>query len=192
MDRGGEECGVVRTGCGAGEEGRFSWPGGVRAGLTGQRQRRLVPPGFLLKTRPPFPPRAPRSRVSSPSSATTLFFTSLSPPFVPSLLHPPVPPACSLFLAPFLHFSHFLSFLPSPPSSSGPLQTLSSGLRGGGGRLRRWDGEIEGGTKALRCSGPTRVAGSEKKPDGILMQGVDGQTRIDRQSRLSPLSSSFS
>lgn len=24
-----------------------------RAGLTGQRQRRLVPPGFLLKTRPP-------------------------------------------------------------------------------------------------------------------------------------------
>lgn len=115
MDRGGEECGVVRTGCGAGEEGRFSWPGGVRAGLTGQRQRRLVPPGFLLKTRPPFPPRAPRSRVSSPSSATTLFFTSLSPPFVPSLLHPPVPPACSLFLAPFLHFSHFLSFLPPPP-----------------------------------------------------------------------------
>lgn len=114
MDRGGEECGVVRTGCGAGEEGRFSWPGGVRAGLTGQRQRRLVPPGFLLKTRPPFPPRAPRSRVSSPSSATTLFFTSLSPPFVPSLLHPPVPPACSLFLAPFLHFSHFLSFLPPP------------------------------------------------------------------------------
>ena len=94
----------------------FMAGGGVRAGLTGQRQRRLVPPGFLLKTRPPFPPRAPRSRVSSPSSATTLFFTSLSPPFVPSLLHPPVPPACSLFLAPFLHFSHFLSFLPPLPA----------------------------------------------------------------------------
>lgn len=53
-------------------------------------------------------------------------------------------------------------------------------------------GEIEGGTKALRCSGPPRVAGFEKKPGGFLMQRVDGQTRIDRQSRLSPLSSSLS
>lgn len=92
-----------------------------------------------------FSPRASHSCVSSLSSATTLSFTFLFPPFICSLLHPPVPPARSLFLAPFLHFSHFLCFF--TPSSSGPLQTLSSGLRGGGGWLRWWDGDIEGGQK---------------------------------------------
>lgn len=116
---------------------------------------------------PPPHPRAPRSCVSSLSSAAILSITFLSPPFVP-----PFPPA------PFLH---------PPHSSSGPLQTLSSGLRAGGvggcgGGMRRLRG-----TKALRCSGPTRVAGYEKKPGGVLMQQVDGQTRMD-----SPLSSSFS
>lgn len=101
-----------------------------------------------------FSPSASRSRVSSLSSATTLSFNFNSLPFVHSLLHPPVPPACSLFLS--LHSSISLTslvFFPPPPppphpSSSGPLQTLSSGLRGGGGRLRWWDGKIEGGQKA--------------------------------------------
>ena len=151
-----------------------------KAGLTGQRQWRLVPPGFLLKTRPPFPPmhRAPASPLSA---TTTLSFTFLSPPFVPSLLHPPVPPARSPFLAPFLRFSHFLNFF--PPSTSGPLQTLSGGLRGGGaggsgmGRLRGGGG---GGTQKPWDAGSMRVAGFEKKPDGVLMQRVDGQTWRDR------------
>lgn len=38
------------------------------------------------------------------------------------------------------------------------------------------------GTKALRCSGPSRVAGFEKKPDGVLMQQVDGRTGSGRQT----------
>lgn len=102
---------------------------GARAGLTGQRQRRLVPPGFLLKTRPPSP-----SGVSSSSSAAALSsFCQLPPsPSSSCSLSPPVfPRSLPLFIS-----------LPSC-SSPGPLQTLSSGLRVGGGWLRRWDEEIE-------------------------------------------------
>lgn len=36
------------------------------------------------------------------------------------------------------------------------------------------------GTKALRCSGPPRVAGFEKKPDGVLMQRVNARTEQTR------------
>lgn len=115
------------------------WGGGKvfvargRAGLTGQRQRRLVPPGFLLKTQPPPPPQASLLRLHSLLHFPLSSFCSF----------PPSPSACSLSPAPFLHFSHFF-FFSSPHFSSGPLQTLSSRLRGGGGWLRRWDEEIEG------------------------------------------------
>lgn len=77
-----------------------------RAGLTGQRHRRLVPPGFLLKTQHPHP---------TPPSISLLCLLSLLRHH--SLLHfplssfcsfPPSPSACSLSPAPFLHFSHFL------------------------------------------------------------------------------------
>lgn len=185
----GEEFGgVFRVGCRAGEEGRFFLARG-RAGLTGQRQRRLVPPRFFLKTRctPPLHPRASRSRVSPLSSAAILSITFPSPPFCS---FPASPSSSSCSIPPFLSLPQ-----PTPPppprSSSGPLQTLSSGLRGVGvggcgGGMRRLRG-----TKAPRCSGPTRVAGFEKKTDSVLMQQVDGQTRVDRQRRLSPLSSSF-
>lgn len=145
-----------------------------------------------------FPPPAHLAPVSPLSSATTLSFTFLSPPFVSSILHPPVPPARSLFLAPFLHFSQFLSFFFFsfffffPPLLVWAITDTQQQAE-----RRGWVAAVVGwgdwgGTKALRCSGPTRVAGFEKKLDGFLMQRVDGQTRIDGQSRLSSLSSSFS
>lgn len=150
-----EQCGQRRMPFEGGGKVLAAWG---EAGLTGQQQRCLVPPGFLLKTWPPS-----RSRVSSFSSTTTLSFIFLSS-FVPSLHHPPVPALHSSIS----HTSVFVSSLPPRPTS-GPLQTLSNGLRGGG--MRRWRG-----TKALRCNGPTRVAGIEKKLDRVLMQRVNGRT----------------
>lgn len=169
---------------------RFSLPGG-QAGLTAQQQRCLVPPGFLLKTRPPFPPT--HHPLLSISLLCPLFllchhFSHHFPlSFTLQLL------LLGLFF--FLHFSHFLSFSPAPPPT--PLHVWAitdtqQWAEEGWGWLWRLDGEIEGGTKGLRCSGPTRVAGFEKKPGSFLMQRVDGQTRADRQSGLSPLFPSFS
>lgn len=82
---------------------------------------------------PPPPPQASLLRLHSLLHFPLSSFCSF----------PPSPSACSLSPAPFLHFSHFF-FFSSPHFSSGPLQTLSSRLRGGGGWLRRWDEEIEG------------------------------------------------
>lgn len=170
---------------GRGGEGRPDWAATetLSAAWLPPKDSASFPPPVHLAPVSPLPPPPPLS--SSLPSLLLLSLPSFTLQFLPLALFFSLRSSISLT-------SLVFSPPPSPPSSSGPLQTLSSGLRGGGGRLRRWDGEIEGGTKALRCSGPTRVAGSEKKPDGILMQGVDGQTRIDRQSRLSPLSSSFS
>lgn len=105
-----------------------------KAGLTAQRQRCLVPPGFLLKTRPPFPPR-----ISLLCLLSFLHHHSLIPlPLSSFCPFPPSPSSSSRSLS----FSHSISLtclVFFPPSSSGPLQTLSSGLRGGGiwlGRLR--------------------------------------------------------
>lgn len=109
--------------CGA--AGMFPWPGEAWAGLTGQRQRRFVPLGFFLKSRPPS-----FSVVSSVSFAAALCsFCSLSP--VPALF-----PSCISHSVPL-----FISLRSC--SSPGPLQTLSGELRVGGGRQRRRDEEIE-------------------------------------------------
>lgn len=162
---------------------------GRREGFRGQGESRPDWAATETLSAAWLPPKdsAPPHRPKHLSSASTLSFTFLSPPFVPSLHHPP--------LAPFLllHSSISLTsffFLP-PTSRLGHYRHSAAGWEAGvggcGGGMRRLRG-----TKALRCSGPTRVAGFEKKPDGVLMQRVDGQTRIDRQSRLSPLSSSFS
>lgn len=74
---------------------------------------------------PPPHPRAPRSCVSSLSSAAILSITFLSPPFVP-----PLPPA------PFLH--------PPPLLVWAITDTQQWAQSRWGGWLRRWDEEIEG------------------------------------------------
>lgn len=183
---GGEHCGQGRIWCRG--RGKVFVARGM-AGLTGQQQRRLVPPGFLLKTRPP-----PRPAHFAPAS-----FLSPLPPLSPSLfslllLFIPSFTLQSLLLAPFFSLLSSISL-----TSSGffaPLHVWA--ITDTQQRAERWGCVAEvvgwgiwGGTKAPRCSGPTRVAGFEKKPDGFLMQRVDGQTRIDTQSSISPLSSSF-
>lgn len=176
---------------------RFSLPGG-QAGLTAQQQRCLVPPGFLLKTRPPSPPT--HHPLLSISLLCPLFLLrhhfSHHFPLSSFCTFSPSPSSCSCSVS----FSSSISLtslvsLPRPPPT--PLHVWAitdtqQWAEEGWGWLWRLDGEIEGGTKGLRCSGPTRVAGFEKKPGGFLMQRVDGQTRADRQSGLSPLFSSFS
>lgn len=171
--------------------GRFSLPEG-RAGLTGQQQRRLVPPGFLLKTRPHSPPQASRSCVSSFSSAATLSITSLSPPFVPFLLHPPVPPAWSLFPAPLLRSFHFLSLPPPSPLCVLAITDTQAGWKAGVcgcdvrvGRLR--------GHKRPEMHGSDESGWLWKEAEQIL-NAASGQKGLDWQtdSRLSSLSSSFS
>lgn len=136
----GEERSAAWSGWDAVRGGRGGFMARGKAGLTGQRQRRLVLPGFLLKTRPPFPP-AHLAPVSSPSPPPPLY------PSLSSLLLLSLPsftlqffPLALFFSLHSFHFSHFLSFFSFSPSSSGPLQTLNSGLRGGGGWLRWWDG----------------------------------------------------
>ncbi len=146
----------MRGGSGQERSAAWSWWDAVRgrrAGFHGQGESRpdwaatetLSAAWLPPKASASFSPSASRSCVSSLCSATTLSFNFNSLPFVRSLLHPPVPPAFSLFS---LHSSISLTSLVPPPPSSGPLQTLSSGLRGGSGRLRWRDGKIEGGQKA--------------------------------------------
>ena len=195
-----EECSVVRTGCGAGGGGKVFMAGGVESrpdwAATETLSAAWLPPKDSASTPPPPVHLAPVSPLPPPpplsSSLPSLLLLSL-PSFTLQFL------PLALFFS--LHSSISLTslvFSPHPPPTHPPrlghYRHSAAGWEVGvGGRLRWWEGEIEGGgTKALRCSGPTRVAGSEKKPDGILMQGVDGQTRRDRQSRLSPLSFSFS
>lgn len=130
-----------------------------KAGLTAQRQRRLVPPGFFLKTRPPSPAPPPSPHPTPPARAHRALMSHVAPlqPLSPSLsslpllslpfLHPLVPPLALLFSLrssipsfsyPLLPSQHTHTHTPSP---SGPLRTLSSGWRGGGGWLQWWDGE---------------------------------------------------
>lgn len=128
MNRGGEESSRAVWSVQDAMRGSRKGFGGLggEAGLTGQQQRCLVPPGFLLKTWPPS-----RSRVSSFSSTTTLSFIFLSS-FVPSLHHPPVP-------APFLYFSHFfLCLLPPTPPHVWSITDTQQWAE------RRWDEEMEG------------------------------------------------
>ncbi|KAI9517637.1 hypothetical protein NQZ68_004859 [Dissostichus eleginoides] len=159
------------------EDERMKWTGegqggGGEAGLTAQRQRCLVPPGFLLKTRPPFPPAhlTPVSPLSPP------------PPLSPSLSSVLLLSRPSFTLQ-FLHFffSHFLRFSSPPPPPPFPrlghYRHSAAGREAGVGGCGIGMGRLRGGTKALRCSGPPRVAGFEKKPDGFLMQRLDGQTQ---------------
>lgn len=114
MNRKGERVqrGQKRMWC-SGGGGKIFVAGG-KAGLTGQQQRLLVLPGFLLKTRtPPHTPpphthiHAPRSCMSSippspPLSASLSSLPLLSRPFP----HPQLLSACSLFLPPLLSLPH--------------------------------------------------------------------------------------
>lgn len=99
--QGRKESTVVRAGYGVGEEERFFVARG-KAGLTGQQQRRLVPPGFLLKIRPPFLPThfAPVSPLSP------------LPPLSPSLF-PPLLLSIPSFTLQFLPLTLFFSLLSS-------------------------------------------------------------------------------
>lgn len=164
---------------------------GGKAGLTGQQQRLLVLPGFLLKTRTPphtpppthTHPRTTLLHVLHPSITTTLCFTFLSPPFVPSLPSP----STSFCLLSFSSSTSLTSSSPPPlppPSRLGHYRHSTAGLRDGGEAAVGVGWGDGGGQKGLRCSGSMRVAGFEKKLDGFLMQPVDGQTVGDRRSGL--------
>lgn len=141
--------------------GRWGLLGGF--GLTGQRQRHLVPPGFLLKTPPPpstsllsptlTSPLTHPSLPCPPSFLLHLSFTLLSPPFVLHHVAPRfLPLARSLTF--FFSFSFFF-FNSPPPCSTVPLTSsdahacsrasvwpITDTLRGG-----RRDGGMEGETE---------------------------------------------
>lgn len=200
VGKGGEEEAAAREGCGAGEGGGdgkvFIARGAGRpdCSATEMLSAAWLPP----KDSASFPPNPPPPSVHlapvSPLSALPPLFPSLPSLLLLYLLSFTLQ-LLLLGLFFFLHFSHFLSFSPAPPPT--PLHVWAitdtqQWAEEGWGWLWRLDGEIEGGTKGLRCSGPTRVAGFEKKPGSFLMQRVDGQTRADRQSGLSPLFPSFS
>lgn len=155
-----EDSTLVRAGFGRREEG-FHGQGGGRPHWAATE---TLSAAWL-------PPKDSAS--SSPPCISLLYLPPLSPPFVHSLLHPPVPPARSLSLTLSLRFSHFLGFFP-------PLHVWA--ITDTQQRAERWGWVAAvvgwgdwGGTKAQRCSGPTRVAGFEKKPDSFLMQRVDRQ-----------------
>lgn len=177
VDRGGEERGAARMGCRVGEEGRFSWPGG-RIGLTGQRQRRLVPPGFLLKTRPPFPPAhlAPVSPLSPPPplspSLSSLLLLSL-PSFTLQFL------PLSLFFS--LHSSISLTSLVfSPPPCLGHYRHSAAGWEVG-------VGGCGGGMGRLRGDKSPEMQQSDEsdwlwKEAGRPLNAASGQTDSNRQT----------
>lgn len=114
MARGGDERSTPAwsgAGCRAGGGGKLFVAGG-RAGLTGQQQRRLVPPGFPLKTQPPphLPPVPEHlTHVSplSPLPPLSPLLSSLLLLFLPSITLHLLP---FFSLTPFLHFFHFRSF----------------------------------------------------------------------------------
>lgn len=193
MNRKGERVqrGQKRMWC-SGGGGKIFVAGG-KAGLTGQQQRLLVLPGFLLKTRTP-PPHTPSHTHTSTHHALAC------PPSLHhhhSLLHFPLSPFCPvpsltlnfflLALFFFLHFSHFL-IPPTTPSSftSGPLQTLNSGVErrgggGGGGGMGRW----------WRTKGPEMQRFDESgwfwKEAGRLLNAAGGRTDCGRQTERTPL-----
>lgn len=156
VGKGGEEEAAVREGCGAGEGGGdgkvFIARGAGRpdCSATEMLSAAWLPP----KDSASFPPNPPPPSVHlapvSPLSALPPLFPSLPSLLLLYLLSFTLQ-LLLLGLFFFLHFSHFLSFSPAPHlphSTSGPLQTLSNGLRRGGGGCGGWMERLRGAQKA--------------------------------------------